>query len=312
MRYLWTVAVTCAIPSLLTAQGVPSVTRTSPDGTMSSSALQYRFVRGTFESSYITGLSGFGNHQDQLLFEGTVAPHYSFAVWRLAFVGTPKIVLRMLDEHSAPVRRPSYMPRVSAYYWMRPTSVRSRIGFYYAHATLLSHHSNGQDGAFYVPGTDSLNTRDGSFSLNYSDLSVGWIGMDSVGGPYGTARFGIRVNWPFNESEPLRDSIDDKYGTYRFVAAGSGTAAHNWLRATFAWDLQYVLDENFRHIGFFADERLTTSLSLLWSLNSMDDVGVLVSFFRGQDYYNMSYKHRFWALRAGLAFNATSTFLSPR
>lgn len=312
MRIAIVVLAAAVVAAPVDGQGVPPVTRTDAATSLSSNALQYEFVRGTFESSYITGLGGYGNHNDRLLFEGTIAPHYSFTAWRMAFVGTPKVVLRMLDEHSAPVRRPSYMPSVSAYYWTPPRSSRGQQGFFFAHATLWSHHSNGQDGDFYVPGTDSLNTRDGSFSLNYSDLSIGWIGMDSPGKPYGMMRVGLRVNWPINESEPLRDSMDDKYGTYRLIASGSGTATRKLVRATFAWDIQYVVDKQFRRTPFIHDQRLTTSASLLWGLNGLDDVGILVSYFRGQDYYNMSYKQRFWAVRAGLAFNATSTFLAPR
>lgn len=313
MRISWCVVVAMWITHLpLAAQGVPALGRADTVAAASSNAFQYELVKSTFESSYIMGLGGWGTLQDPLHFEGAIAPHYSFVFGRIALVGTPKIVLRMFDEHSQPVRRPSYMPRVTVYHWFPSRRLGDRQGFRYIRSTFWSHHSNGQDGEFYVAGTDSLNTLDGSFSLDYSDVSLGMISMDSVGGPYGTFEVGLRANWPSGESSPLRDSSADKYGSYRLIASGSGSAWGKWQRMTLAWDLQYVVDRQYRHAPFIADERLTTALSLLWSPKAASDVGLLISFYRGQDYYNMSYKNRFWTLRAGLAVNATSTLHAAR
>ena len=294
------------------SQGIPSIPRQDTTIEFLGSRDQYELITGIFESTYITALSGWGSQGDRLFFEGTIAPNLSFAGRHFAIVGTPKIVLRMYDEHSNPVRRPSYMPGAHLYWWGKPTQINSRPGFPFARLTLWNHHSNGQDGEFYNDSTDDINTRDGSFSLNFMELSGGWISLDRDGNGFGTARIGLRANLPINEADPLRHSKGDQYGSYRFIAGGSGNATRKWVAASLAAELQYVLDSRYQYNPYFSTDRLTTSVSLLYSLKQLQNAGILVNGFWGQDYYNMSYKQRFWAARLGFAFNATTTFLAPR
>jgi hypothetical protein len=294
------------------SQAIPSVPQQDTTIGLLRSSTQYQLITGMFEPTYITVLSGLGNQANAFFFEGTIAPNLSFAWRRVAIVGTPKIVLRMYDEHSNPVRRPSYMPGAHLYWWGKPAKINSRTGFPFARLTLWNHHSNGQDGEFYNEDTGEINTDDGSFSLNFMELSGGWLSIDRNGRGFGTARLGLRVNLPVNEAEPLRHSSGDKYGAYRFIVGGSGNATREWLAASFGWELQYILDSRFQYNPYFSTNRLTGSFSLVYSLKQLQNAGILVNGFWGQDYYNISYKQRFWAARLGIAFNATTTFLAPR
>lgn len=291
------------------AQAIPSLSPQDTTIEFMDSGAQYQLITGLFESSHITALSGWGTHPDRIFFEGVIAPNLSFAIRHFAIVGTPKIVLRMSNEHSSPVRRPSYMPGAHLYWW---GNANSDPGFPFVRFTLWNHHSNGQDGEFYNEGTNEINTLDGSFSLNFMEVSGGWISLDPDSNGVGTFRLGLRANLPINEAEPLRKSTGDQYGTYRFIAGGSGNATRKWLAASLAWELQYVLDPKFQHREYFSTRRLNTSLSLVYSLKQLQNAGILLNGYWGQDYYNISYKQRFWAVRAGFAFNTTTTFLAPR
>jgi|GEM_PF-1557570 len=79
-----------------------------------------------------------------------------------------KLRLRMLSSYSAPVRTPSFMPRLLYYFWLDDQVPEASDKIYYS--LMLSHHSNGQEGAFYNPD-GTLNTKSGNFSTNYLQLA---------------------------------------------------------------------------------------------------------------------------------------------
>ncbi|PYP22798.1 MAG: hypothetical protein DMD55_18690, partial [Gemmatimonadetes bacterium] len=110
-------------------------------------AVRYRLVQEQLETSYITVLGGGGNIE-KLFFEADVAPHFSAGWSRWALVVTSKIVLRMRNDstHSAPIRTPSYMPRIAAYWW-GPFRGGNDHGEFVSFT--ISHHSNGQAGPFF-------------------------------------------------------------------------------------------------------------------------------------------------------------------
>ncbi len=112
----------------------------------------------TSDLSFITALGGIGSI-DKLWLEGRLVP-WVFVIppdngQELAIA--PQIVLRLFQGNSAPVRAPSYMPRIRYRHY---NDEKQRIL-----SVLLSHHSNGQTGDF-IQG-DSLNLNSGSFSNNF-------------------------------------------------------------------------------------------------------------------------------------------------
>jgi hypothetical protein len=78
-----------------------------------------------------------------------------------------KIVLRMFAEASAPVRTPSYMPRLTTFFWFGDSAQAATAYF----STAFLHHSNGQSGAFYK--ADGPHNHDGgSFGTNYFEFAA--------------------------------------------------------------------------------------------------------------------------------------------
>lgn len=276
---------------------------------LSDPTIRYELLKGTFEPSSITLFSGWGNNGDPLLFEGNIAPHLTFAGARWVIAGTPKVLLRMFNQQSAPVRRPSFMPRVSV---SRLSRADSGAAAFSATTVTISHHSNGQDGAFYLPGATELNTRDGSFSLNYLEISRTEISIDRSRNGMASTRYGTRINLPVNESEPLRDSIADHYGTYRVFLSTSGYEPFSDAVDSYvSLDVSYVVDPEFRSAGFFSKSRLDATLSIVYMPRLAENAGVLINAFWGQDYYNMSYKQRLAVIRVGVVMNAVTSFLRP-
>src|SRR3989442_7194289 len=167
-----------------TAQSITSLAKgDNPD--FRTARLRYKLVQEQLEPSYITMLGGGGNIEP-LFFEANVAPHFGAGWPKLGLVLTSKVVLRIRNDstHSPPIRTPSYMPRITLYWWgpFRGTSTSSAFLSF-----TLSHHSNGQAGPVYLADTTPPNTFDGSFSTNFLELDyppvfqpgenhgVGWV-----------------------------------------------------------------------------------------------------------------------------------------
>jgi len=107
-------------------------------------------------NSYITFPMDIGNIEP-LWFEGNLIPNFYLRQSknsRLVGVITPQVIIRMYQEESSPVRTPSYIPQFTLYFrlnnnkFLNNTSVFGRI----------AHHSNGQDGDFFL-GNGDANTK---------------------------------------------------------------------------------------------------------------------------------------------------------
>jgi hypothetical protein len=92
--------------------------------------------------------------------------------WNCFFAGyfdiTMKIPLRMYMEYSMPVKTPSFMPRLTYYFWFKRLNDPSDNLLYFS--IMLSHHSNAQKGNFYNDD-GTLNVETGNFSTNYLEFA---------------------------------------------------------------------------------------------------------------------------------------------
>jgi hypothetical protein len=247
--------------------------------------------------------------------EGNVAPNLLGLArkhWGLGI--TPKIVLRLfVGDESAPVRHPSYMPRVTLYAWGNwlPGSA-TRDHFLFSSLT-VSHHSNGQSGDFYLPDDGSgalrVNTVDGSFSTNFIEPALTLVRM--VGGEVRTNRLAFRIPLGhINEDEDLRTG-PHQYGRYRISLSGSDVVPRHpivpgWIgKLRFAGDLTYIMDRSFskrlddgkRFMGTFA-----------WTIGPefLNEFALFVGYHFGQDYYNINYVDRVQLLRFGLMIGSVT------
>jgi hypothetical protein len=254
-----------------------------------------RIVRSNFETSYFAypiGLSGLPS----LIFESSIAAHFyvSQPSWPLAFVLTPKIVVRMFNEPSVPVKTPSYMPRVSFYAWL---TQKLSPGEWAGYASLtLSHHSNGQDGPFFLDDR-SINHDDGGFSTNYFELAL-------YGTRLGQMFFGwnqVALVWHpgFNQDSELRG----RYGMWRVYLATTLLDAERPLNAKLQVGIGAILD-SFLHATDSsvtrALERFPIAVQYTVTVPGFD-LGFYAGYYLGHDYYNIWFDRWVHAIQVGIS-----------
>jgi hypothetical protein len=250
-------------------------------------------------------------------------------------VVTPMFRIRQLTDKAAassPVRTPSFMPKLTA-----QLLAARRVGAEtFAPAPdfpitalvvgidgTFGHHSNGQAGCFRAnertkpgghgdceldpnasPGSDTLNTVDGSFSTwyfrvqgharlaRYNDehllmsITIGggidWhpAFLQSIGGMDSALAVVYGRQRPFWSVELARRSEWPCPGVFalRWIPCGAGR-----LRASV--NTEYI---NTRPVGV---SPVATTAELAWTFSRYAGIGALVRFHRGQDYYNIALGH---------------------
>ncbi len=252
------------------------------------------------EDSYIS----YGAH-DNVLFEGQIAPNYPVIQWGGAtdeFSGSislvPKIILKMYTSESNPVKTPSYMPRIIFQgLWQSGT-----LNLY--PYTILSHHSNGQNGETIIYNEKSatdysqparkLNTENGSFSTNYIQSGY-YISLSShskhlVGASY--------EYHPAHGVFSIDKNIAGIYGRKRihYDYRYAGDLLQIDLNYTKILDRITDLDGKppSRIFSATAKVKLPKMKNMVW---------LFANYYRGQDYYNIQFLHEIAQFKIGLAIH---------
>ncbi|MET0385339.1 MAG: hypothetical protein ABW321_05240 [Polyangiales bacterium] len=253
-------------------------------------------VRAAMEPAYIAypvGLSGL----DPLIFESNVVAH--FIVWRpwwpVALVLSPKVVLRMFREESAPVKSPSYMPRVTAYFWFtREIRDLTLYG-----SVMLSHHSNGQAESFFED-SGAVRHDGGSFSTNYFEFSLYATGFS--GRWFGWSSLSFEWHPGFNQSAELRG----RYGLARMHFA-STVLANLPLKGQLNLRVSAILDDfmQTQKSGVLrAVERFPISARYTITVPGIE-LGLYVGYYLGHDYYNIFFDRMVHTLQIGISGGVT-------
>jgi hypothetical protein len=259
-------------------------------------------VRANLEPAYLAypvSISGL----DPLIFESNVVAHFVVTrpSWPFALVLTPKIVVRMFNQYSSPVKSPSYMPRLTGYFWF-DHEVREHSPTFYG-SVMLSHHSNGQAGNFF-DANGAINHDTGSFSTNYFEFTAygngiwdRWFGWSS-----------LSLEWHpgFNENPELKD----RYGLVRAHFA-STVIANLPLKGQINLRLSAILDKFQRASSkpFVREmERFPISLRYTMSIPGID-LGLYVGYYFGHDYYNIYFDRLIHTVQFGISGAVTPGLL---
>jgi hypothetical protein len=279
---------TCIAGLLLSVCVRSAAAQTHASGTAPDSVGQATRTafRNHLEQSYITLLGGVGNLA-KLWFEGSVAPGIVLAqTSSLAAVVTPKIIVRMLREPSEPVRTPSYMPRVSLFFFRsRPTADSVRYWI-----VNIAHHSNGQEKPlFNADGT--VNDSSGNFSTNYIEAGLVDIAADTRAI---SDFFILALAHPRFLMDP---ELRGHYSPYA-VHAGGTTASFRGVAATlevtgYLGPAPDFPDGWWRRVGIW------TSVSGGWDWTR--EMGLFANAYLGPDYYNVQFHRYISVLRAGIS-----------
>jgi hypothetical protein len=251
-------------------------------------------------NSYATFPTDIGNIEP-LWFEVNLIPSFYLRKSknsRLMAVLTPHIILRMYQERSYPVRTPSYMPQITLYYILDEIDEGKKLTAFGRYA----HHSNGQDGDFFLENGD-INVISGDFSTNY--VEAGLI-LTNINARFNAYQF-FRTSFEFHPQDWSGHELEGIYGKYRWNNAFSiyktSPEKINDIRRkadiSVKGETTWMFGE-LNNWGVFSLNRLNLSLILYYHPNFLEDVGLFVQYYHGTDYYNIYFNHRLDIIRFGL------------
>ncbi len=246
------------------------------------------------ERSYVAypiGITGL----EPLIFEADLVPNFSVLPrsWHVALFLTPKIILRMFGEKSAPVVTPSYMPRLTTFFWFDESRAGPRAYF----SAALLHHSNGQSGEFYnADGSHNHDT--GSFGTNYFEFGA-YAQFRQTSPVLGWNSFVLEWHPRSLENKEQRST----YGNLRLH-----------LETTIWSNLgPYAADLSLGFGAILGEMREPTNASkwlaripiaVKYAIRPPSiDVGFYAAYYQGQDYYNIWYDRFISTLQVGISAN---------
>jgi len=264
-------------------------------------------VKLACENGYISTLGGIGNIEP-LIFEADIIPYYLLGLKRASRWGvllSPQVVLRMYSKESFPVQTPSYKPRVT-FLGQIVNKKKKKDWFYYAS---WFHHSNGQDGSFFLDDSITVNTQNGSFSTNWVELGF-FYSREKLRGRH-FLDFTARYNYEQDKE------LDGVYGRLRFW--GEMQSEWNLSRVFKILHRPYFMQNSIvvsqvLKVGYIADalkdagfldlKRLIVSYTLTYKPSFFKDVNLFAQYYWGQDYYNIYFNRQLKVLRFGIAAKA--------
>jgi len=268
------------------------------------------------EPSYITALGGVGNIES-LMFEADIVPYYMLSLNKNSRWGvelSPRIMLRMYNEDSYPVRTPSFMPRATFFFKVRESSSHQQDLF-----TYLSwcHHSNGQNGSFYNEDSVTINTKTGNFSTNLIEGGIFFSHPDRKV-PYTINYLKLSISYHYHQAPELRNI----YGRWRFFSDFQSSANLSKVLRVFGRSANNPVNHNaflsqsirlgwiggdIANVGAIDAKRLVFRYTISFKPSFLNDVTLFVQYYYGQDYYNINFNRTLKVLRFGIAAK-TSTF----
>lgn len=224
----------------------------------------------------------------------------------------PKIQLRMLNEISAPVKTPGFLPRATYFFWL-DRHFKSKVRFSYF-SIMLSHHSNGQAGDFYNPD-GTVNTDSGSFSTNFLEFSF-----------YNISDWGLFPNWKkvsfewhpgFNREDNLKDQYES--AKIRLSSQAKGALLPSKIREPREWlykllveasyivrGREYVVAPNADFPGI-EPEKASTWDNVAFSAEAsikphfFDQISFFFKYDYGSDYYNIHFQEHISRFQFGFS-----------
>jgi hypothetical protein len=279
--------------------------RTGGSPARQGQSLPQSLIDGLLEQSYVTFFSGIAGNGPDLIFEGNIAPaFYVSAANRLLVVGTPKVVLRMLDAPSFPVRTPSYMPRLAIFLRL--------LGNQFLTVS-ASHYSNGQeDSTFLADG--SLNLRSGNFRTNFVEGGLqGAIAANQTSGSV----LGYRLAFEYHPSDWMDDDIRNLYPPRRLhVGLEQLFQVHRGIARLLGAEMRFTEDVTWYMGGVVPDARRGPSrlggwYSVSFKPSWLQELTIFINAYVGPDYYNIHFLERLSVLRIGLGTRRSAPTLGP-
>ena len=263
------------------------------------------------DPSYILFGSGIGNMKP-LIFEADLIPYYMLSINRNVKWGiqlSPRIILRMYNKYSYPVRTPSFMPRATFFYQLIDNENQKRDLFAYCS---WFHHSNGQDGNFYNVDSVSINTTSGSFSTNWVEAGI-FLSRPDPNLSFNTnfLKFSVAYNYQYDENLTSIYSHLRIYSEYQ-SSVNLSKVFEILLRSDNSRN--FVINQSLR-LGWIAGKidnmnsidakRFNLRYTFTFKLSFLREINLFVQYYYGQDYYNIYFNQTLNSLRFGISSKAS-------
>lgn len=264
-------------------------------------------VLSTSDRTYVSFGQGFGKYKtpygkgrlSPLIFEGQISPDFFMSLSKKKTVGFaffPKIVVRMFNEKSLPVKTPSYMPSLLLYHELNWPFTRKVFRFFKSEQQQafmtyrLKHHSNGQQGDYYIPNTDSVNYIDGNFSSNAVEVAFSWSVTDSgkQGKAFTNGRIAYERQLDFEREEQLKNAYYyNKLSLESHIIYSEKIKVY--ITYAFMWGTRDFTPKN--AVDLFVVVKPTQKLN---------DFSIFMRGYIGPDYYNLYYENGLRAFTVGI------------
>lgn len=252
------------------------------------------------DQTYLTFGQGLGNRVtpygvkklEPLIFEGQIAPLFSLQFTKkvpFGFAICPKITFRMFNEFSVPVRTPSYMPFLIIYhkvkypflnrYNMFKPFLKVKPSFYMSYK--YGHHSNGQNGEYFLPNSKQINYENGNFSTDYTEIATSFLTGDTIHKNVDliSGRFAVEHHLGLNRE-------DSMYNTYYYEKLSLELRFLILKKISVATGFSAMFGRN----GFKPHYASETYISYR-PFPTVSDISVFAKIYFGPDYYNLRYEN---------------------
>lgn len=250
-------------------------------------------------NSYLTFPTDIGNIEP-LIFEGNLIPNFMLRQnksSRLLGVFTPQIMIRMYNEFSHPVKTPSYMPMLTAYYLIGNREQSELLTVF----GRLAHHSNGQN--------NDLILEDGSVNYNSGDFATNYFELGGIVTALNRKTYAIqflKTSYEYHPENSVHKLLEGRYSRHRwhnefsvFKLPKRDTKTKD--KADISINLKTTwLFGNLPDTDAVSFDRLQASLTFSYYPTFLEDMGFFVQLYSGKDYYNVYFDENRTMIRFGL------------
>lgn len=251
--------------------------------------------------SYVTFPFDFGN-MEPLMFEANVSPSFKIRERkdsRLLGVLTGQIIIRMYDETSYPVRTPSYIPQLTLYFLTGNKQASKKLTLF----GRIAHHSNGQDGTFYNEEDGTVNLMTGNFATNFVEFGLIKSSFSNRLKAFKFFKSSVEMHpksWMLDEMQGKYSGLrwHNTFMAYKLPMNEDSSKSH---KANFSLKAETTLMlDNINNQDTFDIKRLNASLTFYYHPKFLEDIGLFVQFYHGEDYYNIYFTRQIDVIRFGL------------
>ncbi len=211
---------------------------------------------------------------------------------------TSQMIIRMYREESFPVRTPSYMPQITAYYLMPSENKKNTLSFF----GKIAHHSNGQEGDFYLENGE-INTLSGDFATNYFELGAIKTNFIRRFNAHQFLKTSLEVHPPGWTVEECKGQYSNLHwhNTVSFfkLPVAENQSSKGKAKISVKGEATWMFGE-VNNWNSLSTKRLNLKFTFYYHPRFFEDIGVFIQAYRGMDYYNIYFNDQLSVIRFGI------------